>query len=117
MKIRILLVLFILTLQQSVLAEGARKSSSKHTAPISEFDLGRYQYCGNDNDCVVATNGCCDCANGGADVAVNKERLAAFRENFNCLNVACTEMAVEERCGTGVVTCVNHKCNYVKSTK
>lgn len=80
--------------------------------PLSEFELGRYQYCGADRDCVAANNGCCDCANGGADVAVNRERLAAFQARFDCLYVSCTEKDTVPPCGSGVISCVNHKCVY-----
>lgn len=82
------------------------------TKPLTAFELGRYQYCGADADCVLAQNGCCDCANGGEDVAVNKERLAAFRARFDCLYVNCANKEVFPACGTGVVSCVNHKCKY-----
>ena len=82
------------------------------TQPLSEFELGKYQYCGDDLDCVVSTNGCCDCANGGEDVAVNKERLSAFKANFECLNATCGTKEPVEPCGIGVVSCVNHRCEY-----
>lgn len=83
------------------------------TEPLDDFELGKYQYCGTDRDCVVATNGCCDCANGGDDVAVNKERLEAFRARFDCLHTACTERAAIPPCGSGVVSCVSHRCQYM----
>ena len=83
------------------------------TKPLSAFELGRYQYCGDDKDCQYAVNGCCDCANGSEDVAVNKERYQAFRARFACLYVSCGESTSEPPCGTGVVSCVNHKCRYI----
>lgn len=81
-------------------------------APISDFELGRYQYCGADSDCVVANNGCCDCANGGKDVAVNKERLADFQKRFDCLYAKCGDKRADPICGSGVVSCIMHKCQY-----
>ena len=80
--------------------------------PINDFELGRYQYCGADSDCVVATNGCCDCANGGKDVSVNKERLADFQKRFDCLYSKCGDKPSDPICGSGVVSCVMHKCQY-----
>lgn len=80
--------------------------------PINDFELGRYQYCGADSDCVVANNGCCDCANGGKDVAVNKERLADFQKRFDCLYAKCGDKRADPICGSGVVSCVMHKCQY-----
>ena len=83
-----------------------------NTTPISPFELAKYQYCGSDADCVGEINGCCDCANGGEEVAINKERIAAFRANFECLHVACGDKAPETPCFSGVVSCVNHRCKY-----
>ena len=83
------------------------------TKPLSDFELARYQYCGSDKDCMVAQNGCCDCANGGEDVAVNKERFDAFRARFDCLYVNCGDKEAVPACTSGVVSCVNHKCLYV----
>jgi hypothetical protein len=81
-------------------------------APINDFELGRYQYCGSDSDCIVANNGCCDCANGGKDVAVNKDRLADFRKRFDCLYAKCGDKRRDPICGSGVVSCIMHKCKY-----
>ena len=87
-------------------------TSGKRTAPMSDSELGHFQYCGEDADCIKANNGCCDCANGGADVAVSKKLLEEFNQQFECLNTACTEMAATPPCGSGVISCVNHKCRY-----
>ncbi len=83
------------------------------TGRLDDFEVGKYQYCGTDADCVKANNGCCDCANGGADVAVNKDRYKEFRDRFNCIDIMCTEMAAVPPCGSGVVSCLDHKCHYV----
>ena len=93
---------------------SGKGSSSKNgnTSPLEEFELGRYQYCGQDKDCIIAINGCCDCVNGGREVAINKDRLSAFRERFDCLHQACGDKLPDPPCENGVVSCVNHKCNY-----
>ena len=90
-----------------------KAGKSGNTKPLEEFELARYQYCGQDSDCVAVTNGCCDCANGGEDVAVNKLRVEAFRKRFDCLHVSCAGQDADPPCGEGVVTCLNHKCKYV----
>lgn len=99
-----------------LLSAGAACADAKKPikTPLDSFELGKYQYCGSDRDCVVANNGCCDCANGGEDVAVNKERLEAFRERFDCLHVQCTMRASVPPCGSGLVSCINHRCKYHK---
>lgn len=83
-----------------------------NTSPLGDFELARYQYCGKDSDCVVSANGCCDCANGTKEVAVNKERLQAFRERFDCLYFQCGTKRADPPCQSGVVSCLNHRCVY-----
>lgn len=86
----------------------------EYTGPkLADFDLARYQYCGADSDCIVALNGCCGCEDGGQEVAVNKDRLEAFRSNFSCDNVACGQKLSSTRCFGGVVSCVEHRCLYI----
>jgi len=83
-----------------------------NTKAIDDFELAKYQYCGADSDCTVSTNGCCDCANGGVEVAVNKSRLEAFRDRFDCLHIECTQVIANPPCANGVVSCINHRCQY-----
>ena len=83
-----------------------------NTKALNDFELAKYQYCGRDSDCVVSINGCCDCANGGIEVSVNKDRVESFRSRFDCLHVACTRRAASPPCQSGVVSCVSHRCQY-----
>ncbi|HQH28156.1 MAG TPA: hypothetical protein PLP17_12220 [Oligoflexia bacterium] len=96
---------------------GAAKPGTGNTKPLDDFELARYQYCGTDKDCVVSINGCCDCANGGIEVAVNKERRDDFRKRFDCLYFECSHKPANPPCANGVVSCVNHKCRYFDTTK
>lgn len=89
-----------------------KKALKSGKGQLSKFELGRYQYCGDDRDCIVVSNGCCDCANGSPDVSINKDRLPAFQERFSCVDVICGEKSADPICGSGVVSCINHKCNY-----
>ncbi|MBP9837724.1 MAG: hypothetical protein KBC84_03330, partial [Proteobacteria bacterium] len=93
------------------------KAFTKTTKPLNAFELGRYQYCGVDKDCIVVNNGCCDCANGGVDVAINRERQAAFNERFNCMGVSCGRKTIDPICGSGLISCVNHKCVFYPPKK
>lgn len=93
------------------------KFFEKSRTPLSDFELGRYTYCGQDSDCVVATNGCCDCVNGAKDVAVNRERLEDFKNRFSCLDVPCRNIDKEQRCGRGVVSCLEHKCKFFSDSE
>lgn len=99
---------------KSAAGEGAKQVN---TGAISDFELARYQYCGQDSDCVVSVNGCCDCANGSAEVAVNKNRLADFRKRFDCLKYSCGDKDADPRCENGVVSCISHKCQYIDDVK
>jgi hypothetical protein len=85
--------------------------STKHR--LSDFDLVRFQFCGSDNDCMVAINGCCDCANGGETVAVSKDRFDEFKSHFDCAGVPCGMKEAVPACDRGVVTCVRGRCRYV----
>lgn len=80
--------------------------------PLPESEYSTYQNCGNDADCVVVQNGCCDCANGGKDIAINRLHLEKFKSLFSCEQVMCTLMAAVPPCGSGVVSCVSKKCKY-----
>lgn len=94
--------------------DSAAPAVKEYTGPkLAEFDLARYQYCGADSDCVVALNGCCGCEDGGQEVAINKDRLEAFRANFSCDNVACGQKLSSTRCFGGVVSCIEHRCRYI----
>jgi len=93
---------------------SARPQASSSKMVLSEYELGKYQYCGKDSDCAIATNGCCDCANGSPDVSVNKERLEDFRSRFSCSNIRCGSKDAYPTCGSGLVSCISHKCEYLE---
>ncbi len=98
------------------LAMGCNSSSDagavKDTVLPEEETLA-YRDCVVDSDCVYASNGCCGCANGAEDIAVNKTKLNDFEALFDCDGVMCTLMAPAEPCGsTGTISCKNHICEY-----
>lgn len=109
------LLFFSLTLffPQSALADA---SGDKRVKPLSRVEMLRYTNCATDRDCIYVQNGCCDCANGGQDVAVNKLRLEEFKSQFDCREAACTRRAAVTPCGSGVVSCIERRCRYL-STK
>ena len=80
--------------------------------PMSAAESAPYRSCSRDTDCVVALNGCCNCANGGEDIAVNKARREAFAAHFDCSRTHCTEMGAMAPCGSGSVQCVEGLCTY-----
>jgi hypothetical protein len=106
---------FLLTL---LLAMGCSASIKAPTdvkdTILTEAETLPYRDCTVDADCVYATNGCCDCANGGEDIAVNKTKLADFQKLFLCTDVACTTIGASPACGSGTVSCVSGVCDYTK---
>jgi hypothetical protein len=95
--------------QPVVHAPPARPTVS---AAMSADDLAPYQVCTKDEDCVFATNGCCDCANGGKETAVNKDFLDEFEARFDCKEISCTMIARVQPCGCGTVRCEDFQCTY-----
>ena len=93
----------------SVDPTSASERHDKLSAPMAEHLTREYRACSTDGDCVVALNGCCDCANGGQDIAVRRDKAAAFRARFQCSG-ACTEMGGD--CGRGTARCEQRLCTY-----
>ncbi|MCX6111773.1 MAG: hypothetical protein NTY22_00580 [Proteobacteria bacterium] len=89
----------------------------KDGGPLSDSETLKYRSCTHDLDCIYTQNGCCDCANGGADIAINLNKLTEFRDNFHCNNVACSMIAAVPACGSGTVSCKSGLCEYIKATE
>lgn len=87
------------------------------TKKLDAADLAQYQYCGQDSDCVIVQNGCCDCANGGEDAAISSRHIKTFKARLDCLDTACTERAAIPACGSGTVSCISGKCRYNKPSE
>lgn len=79
--------------------------------PLSRADTLRYRECSQDSECVYVTNGCCDCANGGEDMAINASLVSEFRDNFSC-SFSCTLRGAIPPCGSGTVACKAGFCEY-----
>ena len=82
---------------------------TKFSEPMEAHLTLDYRACESDAECVYAENGCCDCANGGENIAVNRQKLADFRARFRCTG-GCTEIGGD--CGQGKVACENKLCVY-----
>jgi hypothetical protein len=85
-------------------------SAKPQTGPLPDAELAPYQACATDADCTWITNGCCDCANGGTEIAVARGQEAAFRARFECTNLPCTTIGRTPECGTGTVACERARC-------
>jgi hypothetical protein len=84
---------------------------SKLEGPMPEQLTLEYRSCEVDTDCVLALNGCCDCANGGHDIAVSRAKLPEFNARFECAS-GCTERA--GNCRDGTIACKSTLCTYSK---
>lgn len=95
------------------IAIAAACSSSNHQ-PLDAQALKKFQACNSAADCVFAQNGCCDCANGGASIAINQNQQDAFEAQFDCENVACTEIAAVPACNVGTISCEDDLCKFTR---
>ena len=89
--------------------QAAPEPSTKFSEPMQDHLTLEYRACKVDTDCVLALNGCCDCANGGDDIAIARDKVSAFKARFSCTG-GCTERG--GNCGQGTITCENNLCMY-----
>ena len=97
---------------------GSGGLALKDGGPLPDSETLKYRNCTSDLDCIYAQNGCCDCANGGADIAINLNKLTEFRESLNCgSGVACSMVGAVPPCGSGTVSCKSGLCEYTRATE
>merc|ERR1712150_225726 len=78
---------------------------------LSQASLSNFQECAKDDDCVYANNGYCECANGGEQVAVNKDNLEDFENLFKSKMVPCTKRRSPIPCDIGGgIKCESGQC-------
>ena len=104
--------LFLPAVSLLMIFSGMFLSCSKLSSPMPDAQLKPYQACASASDCVYVINGCCNCVNGGDEVAVNTLMLEDFSAQFDCSKVACTLMERIPPCGSGTVSCENQLCKY-----
>jgi len=95
---------------------SSSNNNSTNKGVLSDTETLPYKNCAVDSDCIYTTNGCCDCANGGEDIAINKSKLSDFEALFNCSG-ACTMIGAVPPCGSGTVSCQSGLCVYTKATE
>jgi hypothetical protein len=82
-------------------------------APLPDQATLPFRACASDDDCTYVQNGCCDCVNGGSELAVNKAEVAAFRAKFLCDgSVPCSLVGRVPACGSGRAYCQAGLCQY-----
>src|SRR5262245_7217641 len=91
---------------------GENEQAPLATAPLPEPETRRFRACGVDGDCTFVNNGCCDCANGGEEIAINRDMVGAFRAQFDCAHASCTMVGRSPPCGCGIASCVGGLCEY-----
>ena len=78
---------------------------------ISPKELQQFQLCTTDDECISVTNGLCDCANGGTEVAINRNVSDDFEQIFEGRPMMCTLIGRTLPCGIGSGnTCENNLC-------
>ena len=91
-----------------ILLSACARTPSVYWRPLPDSVVEEYQTCNDDSECIRVDNGCCDCANGGATVAINRKHEGDFRAHFDCRRVMCTQRAGE--CLFREPVCVKHRC-------
>jgi hypothetical protein len=87
-------------------ASGAPRDAG---ASAAAKKLAPAMACATDADCVLVTDGCCDCANGGKQRAVPK-RAPRPAADPACKEVMCTMMmSTDPSCGKRAA-CLEHAC-------
>ena len=86
----------------------AAPNTRDHTSPLPEGQLRQYQACYHASECVRVDNGCCDCANGGDTIAINRKFEKVFRENFDCRRIICPQRPGD--CNFSEPACENGYC-------
>jgi hypothetical protein len=83
------------------------------TQPLAEGELDAYRTgCTSDDQCVLASNGCCACENGTPQVAVLRARASAFAAQFRCDHAECPTGG-DPTCGALRARCVAGRCSVV----
>jgi hypothetical protein len=106
------IVIWSLGLCVSLCSACTPAPSVKQRAPLPEAETRSYRACQADSDCTWVQNGCCDCANGGADIAVHRDRARDFARRFDCEGAVCTTRGREPACGSGTAVCAEGLCAY-----
>jgi hypothetical protein len=83
-------------------------SPEPRTKPLPAEALLPYQGCTDSSECIRVDNGCCDCANGGATVAIHRKFEKELRDRFQCEDVMCTQRAGD--CKFREPVCRNGRC-------
>ncbi len=73
--------------------------------------LDEWKVCSQDLDCVETQEGCCNCANGGIQMAINKQYLDEWQNilDNSCQDVGCLAFV---NCKQGSIICENDKCKF-----
>jgi len=71
-----------------------------------------WMQCEKDNDCVETKINCCDCYQGGEQVAINRKYFDTWYSllNKNCDQEECLDV---DNCTEGKISCQNHLCRFV----
>ncbi len=91
----------------------SRATTPTRGAPLPDSATAKYRACSVDSECMYIQNGCCDCGNGGADLAINRKHQAEFLAQLKCgAETPCSMMQRIPACGSGSVQCTAGMCTY-----
>ena len=82
--------------------------------PLQEIPESQLRACSTSAECVKAVEGCCDCANGGRNTAINRKFLSPWlkKREAGCLTVMCPAvLSTDPSCSeTHSPQCVEGTC-------
>lgn len=76
------------------------------------FDFDVVKTCSTDNECIVVTQACCGCSNGGSNTSINSKYKSDWTELYTrvCKVISCsTEISNDKTCNSKPI-CLNGVC-------
>lgn len=86
---------------------------NKPTKSVNSDDIYN---CNRDIDCVSFQAGCCNCRNGGTNIALNRKYLDYWVEELSreCREVVCTAVISDDWTCLAAPKCIDSNCQLVK---
>ena len=84
--------------------------------PIKTVNPDDVYNCTRDADCVSFQSDCCNCRNGGANIALNRKYLDYWVKELSlkCQETLCTAVISDDWTCLSEPKCVDNKCQLVK---
>lgn len=95
----------------SLFLTACASTATSENKPLGTNALKQYQACSHADQCIRVDNSCCNCANGGETISINRKFEVPFRQQFPCRMVVCSQKAGD--CIFRVPNCVKGFCELI----